>query len=82
MVKLINIINLGASSQTVEVFIDSTGAGAYANHVYKAILAAGDTAAFEGTLIIPSGSFLTARVSVTNVTGAGVVFTVHGMEMV
>lgn len=79
MVKQINIMNMSGVSQTVELFIGSTGGSAVADEVFKAILAAGDSAAFDGMMIIPSGSFLVGKISAA--ASPGVVFTVHGMEM-
>jgi len=78
MIKQINLINLAGTSQTVELFIGTTGTSAVADQVYKATLAAGDSAVFEGLLVVPSGSFLVGRsTSATSVT-----ISTYGMEMV
>ena len=80
MIKQINIINLSGVSQTVELFIGTTGTATAANQVYKSTLAAGDYAVFEGLMVIPVGSFfITGRT--TSVAGSGVTVTIHGMDM-
>jgi len=81
MVKQINIINQSGVSQTVDLFIGTTLTNATSNSVYRATLASGDSAVFEGTMVIPSGLILVAKISTTVVSPLGVTFTVHGMDM-
>jgi hypothetical protein len=79
MIKQINIINQSGVSQTVELFIGTTGTSAVANQVYKATLASGDYAVFEGIMVVPTTLFLTGKT--TSVAGSGVTVTIHGMDM-
>lgn len=77
MVKQITLVNSAATTETVELYIHTSTSVTNAHLVQKIVLSAGDTATFEGTLIVPSGSNLYGKT--TNSSSVSV--SLHGMEM-
>lgn len=76
LVKQITLVNTGATTETVQLYINS--AAPSANHlIQKIVLSAGDTATFNGTLVVPSGSNLYGQTT----TASTVTISVHGMDM-
>jgi hypothetical protein len=77
IVKEATIINHGSSTETVELHIKSTTPTDNTSLVYKITLAAGESAGFNGSMVVNSGSFIYAKT--TNNTSVAVSF--HGMDM-
>jgi len=76
LVKQITLVNNGATTETVQLHIHT--AAPSANHlIQKLVLSAGDTATFNGTLVVPTGSNLYGGTT----TASTVTISVHGMDM-
>ena len=76
MIKHITLVNSAATQETVQLHIH-TGAPGNAQLIKKMIMEAGDTAEFDGIMVVPSGSNFYGKS--TNATA--VTISVHGMDM-
>lgn len=76
MVKHITLVNTAVTSETVELHVHTAAPG-NAQLIKKVTLAPGDSAEFEGTIIVPSGSNFYGKS--TNATA--VTISAHGMDM-
>jgi len=78
VIRQIQLVNHGATSETVSLFIHTSNAFTSAHLFKKMILAAGDNAEFTGTIVMNSGESLYA----TTTTATTVSCQVYGMDMV
>ena len=76
MVKQMTFVNSAASAQTVSVYMHNTTPG-NAQLLLNFDLAVGDSAEFDGMLIVPSGKNLYGK----STSASAVAMSVHGMEM-
>lgn len=77
LVKQISLVNVGAVSETVELAIHTVAPTASERTIHKVVLAPGDSAQFEGTLVVPTTYELYARTT----TASSVTICAHGMDM-
>ena len=76
LVKQITLVNNGGTTETVQLYIHT--AAPSANHlIQKLVLSAGDTATFNGTLVVPTGNNLYGQTT----TVSTVTISIHGMDM-
>lgn len=77
LVKQISLVNIGSTSETVEVAIHTVAPTASERSIYKVVLAPGESAHFDGTLVVPTTYELYARTT----TASTVTISAHGMDM-
>ena len=76
-VKQIQLVNHGATSETVSFYIHTTSSFTSAHLFKKMVMAAGDSAEFNGTIVMNTGESLWA----TTTTATTVSCQVYGMDM-
>ena len=77
MIKQIVMVNHGGGDEAVQLFIDAAGSPANDATVFKATLGAGESAVFEGILVMNDGEEMYGSTD----TASTVSISVHGMEM-
>ena len=77
VIKQIQLVNHGATSETVSLYIHTSNAFTSAHLFKKMVMAAGDTAEFNGTIVMNTTESLWA----TTTTAATVSCQVYGMDM-
>jgi hypothetical protein len=77
IIKQISIVNVGATTETVELGIHTAAPTASERTVYKVVLGVGESAHFNGTWVLDTTYELYGRTT----TGSSVTISVHGMDM-
>ena len=77
IIRQMVLVNHGATSETVSLYIHTSSSFTSAHLFKKMVMAAGDSADFNGSIVMNSGESLYA----TTTTAATVSYQVYGMDM-